>query len=607
MARELLKDLIYGEQLVSDGCKVEFAIGLTYSLNLEAMLTVPLAFGDLGELDSNVKQSPAFLLEGIRRCSDKIALFCNRGGIHVPNETRTIYSLLETSIFEVQNGKELSNFHPKLWLVKETDKEGIEWLKLSVMSRNLDFSTCLDICCSLRGRISKRRSMKGAEKHKPLKDMLIWLSNYATKAKYDNINKADKVRELAELLDYVDRFELDSPFQTEDAERNEEEGYGFFPFVYGKEEFAKYCEFLKTYMPGDRIMIVSPFIDVSTLSWLTDTSKKIRNNYESSDSILITRKEYVTQEIFDLFDQVWVPNDTMIDNTTANVDLHAKMYLTHRVTGQDLGYTLYLGSTNATVNGFDKNAEFLLRLHYKRTTNDRIKELLEEMVSEHRFILMDAPNPEATNARPKNEKEIALKKAIGCLKKAEISNGNTEGSYDIVLSVGGKFDEGIDIRPLQLKASWQPIAMQIRYTDIPAYLLSEFYVLRIPVEEGFMEMVAKVKTSNMPKDRDEAIYQSIVTKKEELLDYVAFMLSDRPSEFIFEQQIMEKKNIGADGISQTTTMPLYEQLLRTASTNPEQITEVLKFIKKMKKDIVPEELKGILEMFQNVSKQIAAL
>ncbi len=112
----------------------------------------------------------------------------------------------------------------------------------------------------------------------------------------------------------------------------------------------------------------------------------------------------------------------------------------------------------------------------------------------------------------------------------------------------------------------------------------------------------------MPKDRDETIYQSIVTKKEELLDYVAFMLSDRPSEFFFEQQILQEKNKGIDGItSQATTMPLYEQLLRTASTNPEQITEVLKFIKKMKKDIVPEELKRILEMFQNVSKQIAAL
>jgi hypothetical protein len=600
MARELLKDLIYGEQLVSDGCKVEFAVGLTYSLNLEAMLTVPLAFGDLGELDSSVKQSPAFLLEGIRRSSDKIALFCNKGGIHVPNETRTIYSLLENSIFEVQDGKDiLSNFHPKLWLVKETDQDGKEWLKLSIMSRNLDFSTCLDICCSIRGRISKRRSMKGAEKHKPLKEMLIWVSDYATRA------KAEKVRELAALLDYVDHFELDIPFQTEDTERNEEEGYGFFPFVYGKEEFSTYCDFLKTYMPGDRIMVVSPFIDVSTLSWLTARKKDYK--YDSKNSILITRKEYVTQEVFDLFDQVWVPNDTMIDNTTANVDLHAKMYLTQRLTGQDLGYTLYLGSTNATFNGFNRNAEFLLRLHYKRTTNDRIKELLEEMVSEHRFVIMDAPNPEATNTRPKNEKELALKRTIACLKKAEICHSENEEKYNIVLSVSGRFDEGIEIRPLQLKASWQPIAKQIKYTDIPSYLLSEFYVLRIPVKEGFMEMVAKVKTSNMPKDRDEAIYQSIVTKKEELLDYVAFMLSDRPSEFFFEQKNMEKKNKGADGISQTNTMPLYEQLLRTASTNPEQITEVLKFIKKMKKEIVPEELKRILEMFQNVSKQIAAL
>ena len=161
MARELLKDLIYGEQLVSDGCKVDFAVGLTYSLNLEAMLTVPLAFGDLGELDSTVKQSPAFLLEGIRRSGDKIALFCNKGGIHVPGETRTVYSLLESSIFEVQDGNDIfSNFHPKIWLVKETDTEGEEWLKLSVMSRNLDFSTCLDICCSIRGHIGKHKRLR---------------------------------------------------------------------------------------------------------------------------------------------------------------------------------------------------------------------------------------------------------------------------------------------------------------------------------------------------------------------------------------------------------------------------------------------------------------
>ena len=545
MARELLKDLIYGEQLVSAGCKVDFAVGLTYSLNLEAMLTVPLAFGDLGELDNSVKLSPAFLLEGIRRSSDKIALFCNKGGIHVPSETRTVYSLLESSIFEVQDGNDIfSNFHPKIWLVKETDKGGDEWLKLSVMSRNLDFSTCLDICCSIRGHIEKRRSLRGVEKHKPLKDMLLWLSEYAPKA------KADEVCQLAEQLDYVDRFKLDTPFQTEDVERNEDEGYDFFPFVYGKEEFSAYGNYLQKYLPGDRILVVSPFIDITTLSWLT--SRKKDYNYESKNSILITRKEYVTQEVFEQFEQVWVPNDTMLDNTTANVDLHAKMYLTQRLTGDDLGYTLYLGSANATVNAFKKNVEFLIRLHYKRTTNDRIKELLEEITSEHRFVVMDAPNPEASNTRPSNEKELVLKRAVGCLRKAVIRTSNKEGFYDIDLSVRGKYDNDIQIRPLQCKGLWQPISNQVLFKELSVHLLSEFYVIRIPSEDSFIELVAKVKTSGMPANRDEAIYQSIVTKKEELLDYVAFMLSDRPSEFFFEQQMLKENKKYADGAVSNT-------------------------------------------------------
>lgn len=602
MARELLKDLIYGEQLVSAGCKVDFAVGLTYSLNLEAMLTVPLAFGDLGELDGSVKQSPAFLLEGIRRSSDKIALFCNKGGIHVPSETRTIYSLLESSIFEVQNGNDIfSNFHPKIWLVKEIDKDGNEWLKLSIMSRNLDFSTCLDICCSIRGQIKKRRSLRGAEKHKPLKDMLLWVSEYAHKA------KADKVCQIAELLDYVDRFKLDTPFQTEDVERNEDEGYDFFPFVYGKDEFSAYGDDIKKHLPADRILVVSPFIDITTLTWLT--SRKKDYNYKSKNSILVTRKEYVTQEVFDMFEQVWVPNDTMIDNTTANVDLHAKMYLTQRLSGDDLGYTLYLGSANATVNAFNKNVEFLLRLHYKRTTNDRIKELLEEITSEHRFVVMDAPNPEASNTRPSNEKELALKKTVGCLKKAVIKPSNKEGLFDIDLSVRGKYNDAIRIRPLQCKGLWKPISNQVLFKELAVHLLSEFFVLRIPSEDDkFIELVAKIKTTGMPANRDEAIYQSIVTKKEELLDYVAFMLSDRPSEFFFEQQLMKENSKYADGSgAQTTSMPLYEQLLKTASTNPEQITEVMKFIKKMKQDIVPDELTKILQMFQNVSKQLMSL
>ena len=97
--------------------------------------------------------------------------------------------------------------------------------------------------------------------------MLIWLSGYASKG------KAEKVVWLAEQLDYVDCFKLDFPFQTEDVGREEDEGYDFFPFVYGKEEFSPYGAFLQKYLPGDRILVISPFIDITTLSWLTSRKK----------------------------------------------------------------------------------------------------------------------------------------------------------------------------------------------------------------------------------------------------------------------------------------------------------------------------------------------
>ena len=111
----------------------------------------------------------------------------------------------------------------------------------------------------------------------------------------------------------------------------------------------------------------------------------------------------------------------------------------------------------------------------------------------------------------------------------------------------------------------------------------------------------------MPDTRDEAIYRCIVRNKQELMDYVAFMLSDRPAEFYFEQQLLkeERKRNNRYQNSANWSMPLYEQLLRTASSNPSQIAEVQRFVNKMDPRIVPAELTQMLDMFKNVAKQIA--
>ena len=105
--------LSYSELLQPElGYKLDFAVGLTYSLDLEALLGIPVSLGLLDEADSELMRSPFYLLEAIRKSSDSLAIFCNAGGIALPQKIQSIYSLLENSVFEIKLSNR-QNFHLK--------------------------------------------------------------------------------------------------------------------------------------------------------------------------------------------------------------------------------------------------------------------------------------------------------------------------------------------------------------------------------------------------------------------------------------------------------------------------------------------------------------
>ena len=85
MAKDLMQEHLYGDLLTpTPNYHTDFAMGMTYSLGFDALMTAHLAFGMLGDMDDEYVQTPHLLLEAIMKNSDKLVIFCNKGSIAVP-------------------------------------------------------------------------------------------------------------------------------------------------------------------------------------------------------------------------------------------------------------------------------------------------------------------------------------------------------------------------------------------------------------------------------------------------------------------------------------------------------------------------------------------
>ena len=99
--------------------ELDFAIGTTYSLDLDSLVGASIALGLSEETDTVLIKNPIFLLEALRSTGDKIALFCEGGQIHLTSKPNKLYVLLEDTVFEVKTSREFqknkfASFHPKV-------------------------------------------------------------------------------------------------------------------------------------------------------------------------------------------------------------------------------------------------------------------------------------------------------------------------------------------------------------------------------------------------------------------------------------------------------------------------------------------------------------
>lgn len=594
MADTLWNDIVYTDVLQSDGFVIDYAVCTTYSLDMSTLLSVPFMLGTMTDLTEATMRSPHLILETINRSADKFAVFCNAGCIAVPQANSKVYSLLERSVVQVTlsaKGGGFINFHPKVWVVKETNPDtASQQIKLVVLSRNLTCSNDLDVVCELVGKIgSKQATKKAWAKHAPLVDFLAWLTTIS-----DNRIIRKNIRAICNNIDYIEQFDLtDSPF----------EDYEFFPM--GIPEYDGYTECFEQSILNHaaEMLIISPFVDKKILTEMISCSPNTRKT-------LITRHSSVTQKIIDLFnDGVYTPKEVLTDKVEKDVtvDLHEKVYFIRRYEG-NLSYNhLYLGSTNATMNGFGRNVEFLLHLQfapykssYEKYRNELINDSKECMFEE----VISVPDGES----PKNDvtNELMLRRAIAAIQKAQIASN--DGNYTITIKcLQNKMPlEPVFLYPLGCDGNEQMLADGLVFENMQLDSLTEFYTIRI----GELRRLIKISTDGMPTDeRDKAIFRSFINTKGKFIDYLAFMLTDDVEQYILENQQLEKElaNDKVSVMEQQISTSLYEDMVRMAYKEPERIALIRQIVEKADKEVIPDHFMDMYNTFENVLKQIKRL
>ena len=85
------------------GYELDLAVGTTYTLDLYALLTAPVAFAmfDREAEDGTPRLDPIAALQALRRYAGRITVFCQAGDISVPRDYRSLVVYLEQAIVPV--------------------------------------------------------------------------------------------------------------------------------------------------------------------------------------------------------------------------------------------------------------------------------------------------------------------------------------------------------------------------------------------------------------------------------------------------------------------------------------------------------------------------
>ncbi len=607
------------------GYALDCAVGTTYTLDLLALVAVPLAFTFFDwQDDESPAANPLGLLEAVRRNADRIAIFCQEDRIAVPRQYRSLLAYIESSVVPVRPPEE-GSFHPKVWAVRFVAPDQPVRYRLLVLSRNLTFDRSWDTVLALEGELADRKNAYAA--NHPLGDFFSSLAEMAAVPLADRV--AGQVNLVQGELRRV-RFELPEGFEGFVFRPLGIRGYRSWPFEGRRvDRMLVISRFLtegclrRLALPGRENILVS---DVDTLGTLNEDAL-------AGYSQVLVFQEGVEPEPEEEAGppEAEVGSEEAVAREPTLAGLHAKVYVA------DAGWKAHVwtGSANATSAAFERNVEFMVELSGRKSRcgvdavlGDGERSGLLALL--RRYQPEEPPPDDLVAADLEGKLETARREVARAGLVASVSETGRPDEYFLSLRLPAgdapRLPEGV-------RASCRPITLQesrdlgagdgsrkeevlARFGPVGLGGLTSFFAFELTASTEGRELstgfVLNLPLEGEPEDRRERLLLSMLSDPDQVRRYLILLLAEAtstPGEVL--DVLRTLTGSGGDGGAAPLGLPLFEIMVKALHRNPESLDRVARLIDDLRKttegrELLPEGLESVWEPIWATRKGLAS-
>ena len=607
------------------GYRLDFAVLTTYTLDLEALLVLPLSMlshpdGGLDELLAD----PLRLHQAIRDAGDRVHAFVDVTGIGVPRSARPLYSMLESSVHAVR-APGRGAFHPKVWAARfaAKDEAAEDLLRVAILSRNLTFDRSWDVALASAAPPGSGRRVSAS---RPLGDFLRELPQLATSANRVPQDVAERVDALA---DQVARTAFPAP-----------DGFDS-PIEFHALGLSRRRRAWSPLSSGYRTLALAPFVNQTGLA--------AAGRLSGNDRILVSRQEELDQlpeHALAAWKEIFVLSDTAqgeAEDAPADADedgdadqagmngsdpgtgadarqdgdtsasgagarpsgLHAKMIAVEH--GWDA--TWYVGSANLTSAAFGGgNVEMMASVTGRKGRKEGASGCGIDRFLHGGFLKLCVPyqrvEPETEDQRVTDARE-RLEAARDALVDAELRVVCMPGDDLWTLTIdGGVAPPADDVEV----AAWpvsvaedqalrldEPLRWRLPVARLTAFIA---FRLRVPVPGvDDIRMTLRLPAEGMPADRMHHVLRGLLDSPEKFLRFLRALLGGIDELTAWEGNEGAGDGSGSWGVG-LGGESLLDDLVRTASRDPDRLKPVRRLIDDLRKTeegrrIVPDDLLAV--------------